>query len=68
MNTATLHSLKTFACTLAALAVTTVFSWSFVDSTSVLRWVGNSVAVASLTAAGGNGLRGASAAATALLN
>jgi hypothetical protein len=32
-------SLKAFACGAAALALTAVMSWSFVESTSVARWV-----------------------------
>jgi hypothetical protein len=36
MNAA-VTSLKTFACGAAALALTAVFSWSFVESTSVAR-------------------------------
>ena len=38
MNVETLSSLKAFACGAAALALTAVFSWSFVESTSVARW------------------------------
>lgn len=38
MNTEVVSSLKTFACGAAALALTAVFSWSFVESTSVARW------------------------------
>jgi hypothetical protein len=32
-------SLKAFACGAAALALTAAFSWSFVESTAVARWV-----------------------------
>ncbi|MGQ0835739.1 MAG: hypothetical protein ACT4O5_12635 [Gammaproteobacteria bacterium] len=38
MNTEVVSSLKTFACGAAALALTALFSWSFVESTSVARW------------------------------
>lgn len=57
MNTEVVSSLKTFACGAAALALTAVFSWSFVESTSVARWntaqqVGNAaVAIAQTSAA-----------------
>lgn len=65
MNTMTLDNLKTLACTVAALAVTTLFSWTFVDSTSVLRWVGAGVTATALAAASESGsdiARGGSAA------
>lgn len=39
MNAETINSLKAFACGTAALALTAVMSWSFVESTSVARWV-----------------------------
>jgi hypothetical protein len=38
MNVEAMSSLKAFACGAAALALTAVFSWSFVESTSVARW------------------------------
>jgi hypothetical protein len=38
MNVAVVSSLKAFACGSAALALTAVFSWSFIESTSVSRW------------------------------
>lgn len=53
MNAMTVDNLKTFACTMAALAVTALFSWSFVDSTSMVRW-GVGVTAAALAAASGS--------------
>jgi hypothetical protein len=38
MNVEAMSSLKAFACGAAALALTAVFSWSFIESTSVSRW------------------------------
>jgi hypothetical protein len=38
MNVQVMSSLKAFTCGAAALALTAVFSWSFVESTSVSRW------------------------------
>jgi hypothetical protein len=37
MNVATVSSLKAFTCGAAALALTAIFSWSFVESTAVAR-------------------------------
>jgi len=34
--------LKNLTCTLGALAVTAVMSWSFVESTAVAPWAGDS--------------------------
>lgn len=49
MNAMTTDNLKTLACTAAALAVTTLFSWTFVDSTAALRWaVSEGIASAAL--------------------
>jgi hypothetical protein len=38
MNVEAMTSLKSFACGAAALALTAIFSWSFVEATSVARW------------------------------
>jgi hypothetical protein len=53
MNTIISSGLKAFACGTAALALTAIFSWSFVESTSVARWSTNQAATqtaASVTA------------------
>lgn len=39
MNVEVMSSVKAFACGAAALALTAVFSWSFVESTRESRWV-----------------------------
>ncbi|HKZ73923.1 MAG TPA: hypothetical protein VJ011_07660 [Steroidobacteraceae bacterium] len=38
MNAESVSSLKPFVCGAAALALTAIFSWTFVESTSVVRW------------------------------
>lgn len=38
MNVEAMSSLRAIVCGAAALALTAVFSWSFVESTSVSRW------------------------------
>jgi hypothetical protein len=45
MNVEAKSSLKAFVCGAAALALTAVFSWSFVESTSVARWVSTQTTV-----------------------
>jgi hypothetical protein len=39
MNAIYTSTVKAFACGASALALTLIFSWSFVESTSVARWV-----------------------------
>lgn len=51
MNTLNPTGLKVLACTMAAVAVTTVMSWSFVTSTSVARWTGESASALAVAAA-----------------
>jgi hypothetical protein len=41
METIINSGLKAFTCGAAALALTAIFSWSFVESTSVARWSAN---------------------------
>lgn len=50
MNSESTSNLKSFACIMAALAVTVVVSWSFIDATSVLRGTRDRAAVARLAA------------------
>jgi hypothetical protein len=40
MNVEAISSVKVFACGAAAFALTALFSWSFVESTSASRWAG----------------------------
>jgi hypothetical protein len=41
-------NLKAFACGFAALVVTAITSWSFVESTSAARWLGTHAAAAAV--------------------
>lgn len=69
MTTLNPTSLKVVSCALAALAVTSLMSWSFVESTAIARWVGNA-AVATLVASAGDdaGARRTQSSSAALLD